>query len=253
MEGIEKGTEVSIRLLKNSGSIKKRVVVIGSHDVILDIIADKMPLTSGHVGSLGGIMAIKRGECHIAPIHLIDEVTGEYNNSYVKKYFPSNTMAIIKGVRRLQGFMVQKGNPKRIQGFEDLIGKKIIFVNRQQGSGTRQLLDYNLKKFNIDRNSIIGYEREMNTHMAVAADVEAHGADVALGTYSAAMAMDLDFVPVGFESYEFLVKQQDLKDNRIKNFIDVLVSDEFYNEVTQLGGYEFDGIGDIRTVGEKDD
>jgi len=253
VEGIEKGTKVMIRLLKKAEDIKQRVVAIGSHDVIMDIIADHMPMSSGHVGSLGGIMAMKRGECHIAPIHLLDEATGEYNDSYVKKYFTSGTMAIIHGVKRLQGFIVQKGNPKHIQDFTDLTRADVVFVNRQQGSGTRQLLDYNLKNRNIDPSHIVGYEREMNTHMAVAADVQCEGADVALGTYSAAKAMGLDFVAVGFESYEFLVYEKDLDDVRIKRLLEVLRHPRLQEDILRLGGYEVDGIGKVRRVGDSND
>lgn len=252
-EGIEKGTKVTIKLLKSVEVIKHRLVAIGSHDVIIDVIADQMPLSSGHVGSLGGIMAMKRGECHIAPIHLLDDQSGVYNDSFVEKYFAHGTMAIIHGVKRLQGFMVQPGNPKNIKGFTDLAKNDVVFVNRQQGSGTRQLLDFNLKKLQIEVSAIVGYEREMNTHMAVAADVQALGADVALGTYSAAMAMELDFVPVGFESYEFLVQYKDLEDTRIKEFIQVLKSSVFQEDVLQLGGYEIEDIGKVRRVGELDD
>jgi putative molybdopterin biosynthesis protein len=253
VEGIEKGTKVTIRLLKNAETITGRLVAIGSHDVIMDIISDYMPIASGHVGSLGGIMAMKRGECHIAPIHLLDEDTGIYNDSFVLNYFPHGTMAIIKGLHRLQGFIVQKGNPKQIHDFSDLTQEDVVFVNRQKGSGTRQLLDYNLKKLHIDSAHIKGYEREMNTHMAVAADVQVQGADVALGTYSAAKAMELDFVPVGYEYYEFLVQVNHLEDQRVKQFIDTLTSKPFQETVMLLGGYEVEGIGEIRQVGELND
>ena len=180
--------------------------MIGSHDLILDVLADQLPIASGHVGSMGGLLALRKGECHLAPIHLLDPETGVYNTSYVKKYFPQKEMLLITGIKRLQGLMVQAGNPKRIQGFEDLSKENIIFINRQKGSGTRQLLDYQLKIKEIPSEQIQGYQREMNTHMALAAVVQSGGADVGLGTYSAAKAMDLDFIPVGYESYEFLLE-----------------------------------------------
>lgn len=247
-EGIECGEKVQIALLKPQDKILNRLVLIGSHDLILDIIADQMPLTSGHVGSLGGIMSLKRSECHISPIHLLDEVSGEYNISYIKKYFPIKTMALIKGVKRLQGLMVPKGNPKNIKDFNDLIREDVSFVNRQRGSGTRQLLDYELKKRQLKDEDITGYNREMTTHMSVAVTVKSGGADVGLGVFSSAQAMKLDFIPVGYEEYDFLVPIQYLSDNRVVSFIQILKSKSFIDKVNSIGGYEFDHNGDVIIV-----
>lgn len=244
-EGIEAGSKVSVKLLKPMNHIKSYLVSIGSHDIVMDIISNKINLSSGHVGSMGGVMAIKRGEAHIAPIHLLDTNTGEYNVSYIQKYFKDEKMALIKGVKRLQGFIVQKGNPKNINGFSDLSRKDVCYINRQRGAGTRLLLDYNLNKLDMDTDDVIGYEREMNTHMAVAVTVKSGSADTGLGVLSVAKAMNLDFVPVCYESYDFLVRENSLDDEKVKKFIQVLKSIEFKNEVDQLGGYGFDNIGEI--------
>lgn len=252
-EGIEGGQKVNIELIKPIEDISNKLLLIGSHDLILDIIADKMPLSSGHVGSLGGIMSMKRGECHVSPIHLIDEETGQYNVSYVKKYFPDGTMAIIEGVRRLQGLMVQKGNPKQITGFKELVKEGIRYVNRQRGAGTRQLLDYELKKQLIDPEKIMGYNREMNTHMTVAVTIQADGADTGLGIYSAALAMGLDFIPVGYEAYDFLVPVKYLNDERVLKFIEVLKSQAFNEQLALIGGYELVSPGTIIKVGDNND
>jgi putative molybdopterin biosynthesis protein len=247
-EGMEGGEKVQIKLLKSIDKILNRLVLIGSHDLILDLIADRMPLTSGHVGSLGGIMSMKRAECHISPIHLIDEETGVYNVSYIQKYFPANTMAIIKGVKRLQGLMVPKGNPKNIQGFQDLVREGVSYVNRQRGSGTRQLLDFELKKMQLNAEDIIGYNREMTTHMTVAVTVKSGGADTGLGVFSSAQAMMLDFIPVGYEEYDFLVPIEYLNDSRVINFIQILKSKSFMDKVSLIGGYEFDHPGEVLEV-----
>ncbi|MGL6105905.1 molybdopterin biosynthesis protein [Romboutsia sp.] len=244
-EGIEAGSTVKVKLLKPMSQIKNSLVSIGSHDIVMDIIANKINLSSGHVGSMGGVMAIKRNEAHIAPIHLLDTNTGEYNISYVRKYFKDDKMALIKGVKRLQGFIVQKGNPKDIKSFDDLKRKDICYINRQRGAGTRLLLDYNLSKLNIDINNIIGYEREMNTHMAVAVTVKSESADTGLGIMSVAKAMELDFIPIGYESYDFLVKESNLKDEKIKSFINILKSEDFKNQVENLEGYEFYNTGEV--------
>ncbi|MGF7060606.1 molybdopterin biosynthesis protein [Brassicibacter mesophilus] len=249
-EGIEAGEEVEVNLLKPLSGIRETLVSIGSHDLIMDIISDMMSLSSGHVGSMGGILAMKRNECHLSPIHLLDPLTGEYNVSYVEKYFQGNKMAIIKGVRRLQGFMVMKNNPKHIKSFNDLTREDVVYVNRQKGAGTRILLDYNLNKLNIDSSYIKGYEREMTTHMAVATAVKTGSATAGLGIYSAAKALGLDFVNVGYEDYDFLVPYASLSDERIKRFIEVLTSTEFKEKVMNMGGYEFSETGDIVIIGE---
>ena len=218
LEGVEAGDKVNVRLLKPLSQIKRTLVSIGSHDIIMDILGDMMHLTSGHVGSMGGILAMKRGECHIAPIHLLDLETGEYNISYVKRYFPGQKMAIIKGVKRHQGFIVEKGNPKGIKDFSDLLREDVIYVNRQRGAGTRILLDYYLNKENIDPANIKGYDREMTTHMAVATAVKTGSATVGLGIYSAAKASDLDFIDIAYEDYDFPLPYELLEDERVKKF-----------------------------------
>ncbi len=248
LEGVEAGNQVDVKLLKPISEIRETLLSIGSHDLIMDIIGDMMSLTSGHVGSMGGILAMKRGECHIAPIHLLDTETGEYNISYIRKYFQGEKMALIKGVKRQQGFMVKKGDKGNIKNFIDLTKEDVIFVNRQKGAGTRILLDYYLNKENIDSLAIQGYDREMTTHMAVATAVKTGSATVGLGIFSAAKALDLDFVNVAFEDYDFLVPYALLEDEKVKRFISVLKSEEFKERVSALGGYEFDNIGEVIVV-----
>ena len=202
----------------------------------MDILGDMMSLTSGHVGSMGGILAMKRGECHIAPIHLLDLETGEYNISYIRKYFPGEKMALIKGVKRHQGFIVEKGNPKNIRDFSDLTREDVIYVNRQRGAGTRILLDYHLGRNQIDPSIIEGYDREFTTHMAVATAVKTGSATTGLGIYSAAKALDLDFINIAFEDYDFLVTQDSLEDEKVKQFINILKSEEFKERVDNHRG-----------------
>lgn len=245
IEGVEAGDEIEVELYKPLNRIENTMVSIGSHDLIMDILGDMIRLTSGHVGSMGGILSIKRGESHISPIHLLDENTGEYNISYVKKYFKDEKMALIKGVKREQGFIVQKGNPKNIKDFNDLKRKDISYINRQRGAGTRVLFDYNLKLNNIKPEDIKGYKRELNTHMAVATGIKTGGADVGIGIYSAAKALELDFIKVTDEDYDFLVREKDLENVIIKKFIDTLKSEEFKQRVENLGGYSLENSGEL--------
>lgn len=250
-EGVEAGEQVNIELYRSKSEIENTVVIIGSHDLILDVIADIMPnnyknmfVSSTHVGSMGGLMALKRGEAHIAPVHLLDERTGEYNISYIKKMF-REPMVVIKGVHRIQGIMVKEGNPLGISCLSDLTKDGVRYVNRQRGAGTRVLFDYKLKELDIDTGEIKGYDREMSTHMAVAAAVASDGADAGMGIMSAAKSMSLDFIKVGPEEYDFAVPQKFLKLPQIKAFIEILKSSEFKQRLAELGGYDAEYAGDV--------
>lgn len=241
-EGFESGDKVAVELTNDISTVENTIVSIGSHDLIMDIIASIMArenqaLSSAHVGSMGGIMALKREEAHIAPIHLLDENTGEYNKSYIEKYLSKENVTLIKGIKREQGFMIAKGNPKNIKTINDLTRSDIIFVNRQKGSGTRILTDYLLKQHEISSNQIIGYERDMTTHMAVAAAVDSGTADVGVGVYSAAKALNLDFISIGYEEYDFAIPKMYLNSEMIENFIKILRSKEFESILKELGGY----------------
>lgn len=251
VEGYEGGTEVEIELLKPIVEINNTIVSIGSHDVVMDLLANELhshypqvSLSSAHVGSMGGIVAMKKKECHIAPIHLMDIKTGEYNVSYIKQYL-NEPMALIKFIGRSQGLMVRKGNPKGIQGIEDITRKDIQIVNRQRGAGTRILLDYYIERKSLDISKIEGYDREMTTHMAVAAAVAGGSADCGLGIYSAAKAMGLDFIPLVWEDYDLLVPQKLLKDKKIHLLLEIIRRDNFVRQIENLGGYNTEKIGKI--------
>ena len=251
-EGVEAGETVPVLLTGDPVGISNTLVVIGSHDMMLDVLADMMPLkfrnmhlSSTHVGSLGGIMALQRKETHIAPIHLLDEETGQYNIPFLKKHF-KEPMALVKGVGRIQGIIVKKGNPLNVSSIEDL--KRLRYVNRQRGAGTRMLLDYELQKLNIKPEDISGYELEATTHMAVAALVGSDGADAGLGIQAAAKAMNLDFIPVGQEDYDFAVPVEYLELPYVKAFIELLKSSEFQKKMESFGGYSFENAGDVQVL-----
>ncbi|MFZ5986232.1 MAG: molybdopterin biosynthesis protein [Bacillota bacterium] len=254
IEGFDAGREVEINLLKDEREIRNTLVVTGSHDPLLDIVSDIMKrrypgeyVSSSHVGSMGGIMAIKRGEAHAAGIHLLDEDTGLYNKSYIKRYLPNEAVLTIKCVKRVQGLMVAKGNPYNLEDIGDIVKSGLRYVNRQKGSGTRILLDYLLSRNGIDSKGIYGYDREEFTHMAVAVLVASGSADAGLGIYSAARAYDLEFIPVCEEVYDFIVPQRFIELKALKNFIHILRSKEFKDMLTGLGGYIMDEAGRVFT------
>jgi len=249
-EGIEAGTQVNILPCRNLDDLTQTVVSIGSHDLILDLISDMMPtffpgthLSSTHVGSMGGLMALKNGEAHIAPIHLLDEDTGHYNIPVIRNLFPGRRMALLKGPAREQGILTQKGNPLNISSLDDFT--RIRYVNRQRGAGTRILLDYKLKTLGIDPADITGYEREAATHMAVAAMIQNGSADGGMGIFSAARAMDLCFIPVGKEEYDFALAAESLEMEPIRSLIAMLKHPAFRQKLQEMGGYTVEHCGEV--------
>ncbi len=249
-EGYEAGETVEVSLLSSLEEISHTIVCTGSHDILLDVIADIMSgetetarLSSTHIGSLGGLMALKRREAHISPTHLLDEETGIYNESYIRKLFPGEEMVLVKGVKRIQGLMVAHGNPLGVKGIGDLT--RIRFVNRQRGAGTRVLLDYKLKEAGISPEEINGYATEATTHMAVAAQVASGECDAGMGVFSAAKAMGLDFIPVGEEEYDFAMRPETLEMPEIALFLRLLGSQKFKEKLDELGGYSFENSGEI--------
>jgi putative molybdopterin biosynthesis protein len=185
---------------------------------------------------MGGIMAMKRGEAHLAPVHLLDEETGEYNQPYIDRFL-GDEFALIKGIKREQGLMVPVGNPKGIITIKDIVAQNLKYVNRQRGSGTRILTDYLMKQEGLSSQELSGYDLEMTNHLSVAAAVEAGTADAGLGAYSAAKAMGLDFVFIADEEYDFVVGKRDLESPMVKEFIRVLRSQELKEVLGELGGY----------------
>jgi len=253
-EGIEAGEKVPVELFRSIEEINRTLVVTGSHDPALDIIADMMTnngayMASTHVGSLAGLQALKRGECHIAPVHLLDEETGFYNISWLKNIFADEKVSLVKGLGRVQGLIIPKGNPLGITGIPDLSRPELRYVNRQRGAGTRLFLDFSLKKEGIDPSSISGYKREAVTHMAVAAAIQAGDADLGMGVASAAGALGLDFIPLGEEEYDFAVHPDFFELGEMQIFLDILRSPEFHNRLGDLGSpfdaYTWNKAGEI--------
>ena len=249
-EGVEGGERLEMTLLKSRGEIERCVCVIGSHDVMIDELSDILArgekpfcVMSANTGSMGCITALRNKEAHLGGIHLLDSESGEYNKSYVKRYFPNGGVMLVKGVGRIQGFIVPKGNPKQLEAIEDL--RRVSFVNRQRGAGTRILLDWLLKKHGISIDEIYGYTREEYTHTAVAAAVACGSADCGLGVYSAARTYDLDFVPLFNEEYDFLVSNEAFEQDGVKAFLAALKSEEFKERLKKLGGYDFKNAGEI--------
>ena len=194
---------------------------------------------------MGGLMAIKRGVCHLAGSHLLNTEDGSYNLSDIRKFLPDIPVKRVQLVFRDQGFMVSRGNPKGIKGVEDLVRKDIRFVNRQSGSGTRILLDYRLKQLNLNPRDINGYETDEFTHMSVAAAVLGGTADMGLGIFAAARALNLDFIPVVTEQYDLIIPERFFDTENIQRLLTTIRTQDFKQRVEKLGGYHTERTGEI--------
>ena len=252
LEGFEAGAEVTVRLLSPLEKLRNTLVVIGSHDPLLDEVADMLHLedsslfmSSSHVGSMGGIMAIRRGEAHAAGCHLLNTQDGSYNRSFMKKYFPRGDVKLVRCVGRQQGLMVARGNPLNIQKFSDIAAEGVRYVNRQKGSGTRILTDYLCKQENLDTSAIYGYDREELTHTSVAAQIVSDSADAGMGIYSAAKLYGLDFIPICIEEYDLIIPDHAWETPMVRQLIATLKSDGFRDKILSLGGYTVENPGEI--------
>ena len=255
LEGYEAGSEVSVRVLAPTSKFMDTLVVIGSHDPLLDELADMMHvennrvyMNSSHVGSMGGIMAIRRGEAHAAGCHLLNTETGAYNRSFIKKYFPRGGVKLIRCVGRQQGLMVAKGNPLNITEFAHIAREGVRYVNRQKGSGTRILSDYLCRQANLDPDRIYGYDREELTHTSVAAQILCGSADAGMGIYSAAKLYDLDFIPICIEEYDLLVPDHAWDTPQVQQMIATLKSEAFREKILSMGGYTMENPGEIIAI-----
>lgn len=249
-QGMEAGEKIQVRMYRNRNEIDKTILAIGSHDLTLDLIAQFLAehdrrLASANVGSQGGLVALRRGEAHIAGSHLLDLHDGSYNISYIRQYMPGIPVKVVALVGRDQGLIVKKGNPKGIQSLKDLTRPNVQFVNRQRGAGTRVLLDYHLNLMTILKESIAGYNQEEYTHLGVASAVASGRADCGLGVAAAAQALDLDFIPLFQERYDLVIPRQFAEDKLLAPLFDLLADSRFREAVSTLKGYDVSVMGTI--------
>ncbi len=251
-EGILSGEECELEILRPERDLATTILVVGSHDLALDLLAqflkEKAPLydlSTAHVGSLSGLVAIREGLAHLAGTHLFDPESGEFNIPYLKQYLPETPVKLVHFAFREQGLILPRGNPKGIRSLEDLVREDVRFINRQPGAGTRVLLDYYLEKLGINPSQIKGYEEEETTHLGVAIAVATGRADVGLGIRAAARLLGLDFLPLFEERYDLLVRADFYSSPIFALIQEVLTSSSFREQVLALGGYEVSRMGEL--------
>ncbi len=250
VQGMEAGEQVKVHLYRSRAEIERTIFCIGSHDLTLDLMAQFLAehgrrLASANVGSQGGLVALRRGEAHMAGSHLLDPQDGSYNISYIRQYMPNIPVKVVALVGRDQGLMVKKGNPKGVKSLEDLRRPEVQFMNRQRGAGTRVLLDYHLNLMTLLQESIAGYSQEEYTHLGVATAIASGRADCGLGIAAAAQALDLDFIPLFQERYDLVISKQHADDNLLAPLFALLVNSRFREAVSQLKGYDVSVMGTV--------
>jgi putative molybdopterin biosynthesis protein len=248
VQGVEAGETVSVRLMRSLDEIQQTIFCIGSHDVILDLLAQVLSehdrrLVSANVGSQGGLVALKRGEAHLAGSHLLDPANGEYNLSYLKQYLPGVPVRLVGFVNREQGLIVRRGNPRGVRSLQDLAREDVTFINRQRGAGTRVLLDYQLNLMGIAAGQVRGYDDEEYTHLGVAAAIASGRADCGLGIPAAAQALELDFIPLFHERYDLVIPKIHAESELLAPLFSVMQSQSFQNAVKALPGYDISVMG----------
>ncbi len=250
VQGVESGERVTVHMMRSQAEIAQTIFCIGSHDVILDLLAQFLSengrrLVSANVGSQGGLVALKRGEAHLAGSHLLDPDTGDYNLRYIRDYLPDLRVKVVGFVHRLQGLIVKAGNPKGVKSLSDLEKNQLTFINRQRGAGTRVLFDYHLNLMGIDPFKIKGYDDEEYTHLGVAAAVASGRADCGMGIPAAAKALELDFIPLFHERYDLIIPGKFSESDLLAPLFEILKSQLFQNSVKSLPGYNTDGMGTV--------
>jgi putative molybdopterin biosynthesis protein len=253
VQGVEAGDEVEVNLFRSKEDIDRTIFCIGSHDVILDLLAHNLStrdrrFVSSNVGSQAGLVSLRRGEAHLAGSHLLDPKTGRYNLQYVRDYLPGTQVMVVGFVNREQGLIVKPGNPKSIKTLTDLTKKGIKYINRQRGAGTRVLLDYHLLLEGILPNQISGYEDEEYTHLGVAAAIASGRSDCGMGIPAAARALDLDFVPLYQERYDLIIPGVFYASPLLEPVLDLLASALFKAEIHKLPGYDTSIMGNAERI-----
>lgn len=248
--GYEQDETIELELYRPKSELRYNLLAAGSHDLIIDLLATTLKehnpmlnLSSAHLGSMGGIAAIGRGQAHLAGVHLFDPETTSYNVPYIKKILPDQKLHLFNLVYRMQGWIVPKGNPDRVETVRHLAENKLSFINRQRGAGTRLLFDHLLQEAEISPDSIYGYAREEHTHLNVAAAVAAGTAQVGLGILPAAKAFDLDFIPLVEERYDLLMSDSFYISPEAATLFEIIRDPGFQKKVEAMGGYSMRDAG----------
>jgi len=225
--------------------------IICGQDLILDVLSNYMrlhnvPALRAYIGSYDGLVSLYRNMVNVTAAHMWDSDTDTYNVPYVRRLLPGIPAVIVHLTCRMQGLYILKGNPKGIRGWEDFGRDDIVMINREQGAGSRVLLDENLKLLGIFGSNIKGYKKETSSHLAVASAVSRGEADVAVGNEKIARQVDnIEFIPMKKERYDLVLRKEDMNTPEIQTMLKIIRSAAFRNEFGNIGGYDTSDIGEV--------
>jgi putative molybdopterin biosynthesis protein len=255
-EGVSAGDEATVELLRPVADVQHTILFTGSHDLTIGLLEDVLKarwpehkISCTNVGSLGGLVALRRREAHLAGTHLLDPRSGTYNLADIRRHLDPRQVLVVNLVRREQGLIMMRGNPRGLGGLEDLVRPDVRYVNRQAGAGTRVLLDFRLRALGLRAADIDGYEREEYTHMAVAVAVASGLADTGLGIRQAAMALGLDFLPLEVEDYDLVLLRTFAEAEPGRRLLEAVRSPAFAAAVGGLAGYATERTGEEKPLG----
>jgi putative molybdopterin biosynthesis protein len=255
-DGLIIGTEleknrVKVKLLKDREAVRRRLVV-GGCDPAMFLVGEHVQkhdsdnLVPCLMGSSIALNALKRGEIHVAGIHLAEEISGTWKLPNVQQSLSDMACIVITFAHWEEGFVVQQGNPKRIRTVSDIAKPTVRIVNREKGSGARRLLDKQLQASRIKSNRVKGYREEVLSHFDVASRIKAGLADAGIGVRSVAAICGLDFVPLQRERYDLVIPKVYYETlSGLKALLDTIVSRPFRDELEALGGYDTRDTGKI--------
>ena len=224
-------------------------LILAGQDVVLDILANYLQQAGvnaarTYLSSFEGLLSLYQDKIHVCACHLFDGV--EHNTPFVRTLMPGVPAVLVNLSYRTQGFYVQKGNPKKITGWEDLHREDISVLNRRVGSSARILLDTHLKKLGIPAANVKGYDKIMQSHLTMAAAIAAGEADLAIGTERISRQMeDIDFIPLLEERYDLVIKKEMMETAQVQKLLQVLKDPVFQKEVARFSGNDYRDMGKI--------
>jgi excisionase family DNA binding protein len=220
------------------------LIIAGSNDMLLDKAINLFNTSNsahlavfGNLGSMGGLKALRQNLCHMASSHLLQENEDEYNFDFAVKEL-DRMPAVVNFCRREQGLLIGKKNPKKIKQVSDLARPEVRIANRPLGTGTRLLLDHEIKKAGINAEKIAGYTREFSRHLDVGLEILAGRADAAPAIRAVAGILDLEFLTLRWERYDLMIAKDRFFDEGIQRFLSLLHERQFHELAAGLQGYD---------------
>jgi putative molybdopterin biosynthesis protein len=243
------GRHVSVRSAVDLAQNGKRLLLAGC-DPALSLLAGVLDYPGIEIvavpsSSRRALEWLKQGRVHAAGSHLLDRVTGDYNVPIVQRFFPQGDVRIVTFATWEQGLVVGRGNPKSIRNISDLANRRVVLINREKGSGSRDLLDKGLRKAGIDAKRVVGYENVASGHLSAAYAIATGTADCCVATRSAARCFALDFIPLAVERFDLSFSKTSLELPAAKALLNLLNRSSLRRKLEAIAGYDTAHTGDV--------